>query len=121
MTESKRLKSLGIYNDYAIAERGDKIFITYAMNGGRSCLPSWWSVHLTDKAFKGAWYCQGAKTFSGKMKSPAFMEALVFASKIVNCNVWVKTPFGGYISQNTADKLNLKSKVVINLTEGKHE
>lgn len=105
-----KLREQNIYNDYDIAKKGDKVFISYVI-GGRSCLPSWWAVHkIGVNLSPDCWYCHGAKTFSGKMKSDAFNEALKYASKLTGCSEWIKTPFGGFVSKITADKVGLVYK-----------
>lgn len=112
MTQKEKLRERKIYNDYEIANLGDKIYVGYSSNDGRSCFPSWWSVHYIGRKFKGsAWYEHGARTFFGKKRDTNLMiKALTFASKIINCYEWVKTPFGDYVSIFTANKVGLKYK-----------
>ena len=113
MTQKDKLRERKIYNDYDIAKLGDKYFVSYSTNGGRSCLPSWWGVSKVGFKFKdSAWYDNGAKTFSCNKKSDIdpLMKALTFASKCSGCYEWVKTPFGGYVTKTTADTVGLKYK-----------
>lgn len=113
MKQTNKLNERNIYNDYEIANLGDKLFITYDRNGGRACLPSWWAVNYCDRAFKNEpWYTHGSKIFSANNSrdTKSLYKALLFASKINQCKEWVKTPFGGYVSKFTADKVGLKYK-----------
>jgi len=120
MTQKDKLRERKIYNTHNIAKLGDKIFVTYSRNEGRSVLPSWWAVSHTDRNFKDtAWYENGARTFNCHKKSDIepFTKALSFASKVTGCYEWVRTPFGGYVSKYTAEKARLKFKKTIKVSK----
>lgn len=118
--QADALRERKIFNDGEVSKLGDEIFIQYCRNGGRSVLPPWWIVHHATKHFKDVpWYTDGGKTFACNLKNDVapFMDALAFASKLVNCYAWVKTPFGGYVSKNTANKVGIKYKKVITVEQ----
>lgn len=111
MNQKDALRNRKIYNDLEIAELGDQVFVGFATNGGRSILPSWWAVCVVGKSFKDApWYAHGAKTYSysGRAdKVDMLTVALAYASQVAGCEHWVLTPYGGYVTKNTADKVGL--------------
>ena len=124
MKQIDELRERKMFNDYAIAQKGDKICVSFSRNGGRSCLPPWWAVWHIEKNFKNtAWYQNGAEIFSCNTKSDKepFYKALHFASRVTDCYEWIKTPFGGYVSIFTANKANLKyrKKSIIKVEKGK--
>lgn len=112
MTQKDKLRERKIYNNHNIAKLGDGYFVAYSSNGGRSMLPSWWAVYHIGYKFKSsAWYEGGARTFSGKKSDKeTLLRALIFASKASGQYEWVKTPFGGYVSRYTMDKVGIKYK-----------
>ena len=115
MTQKEKLRERKIYNNYVIAKLGDNYFVDYVINNARSCLGNWWGVYHIGYKFKDtAWYTHGAMEFACYKKSnkEPLMKALEFASKVSNCYEWIKTPFSGYVSRFTADKVGFKYKEI---------
>jgi len=118
MTEANKLRERKIFNGYGIADLGDKVLVCFHKGTSRTCLPSWWGViHIGFKPRGCAWYEHGEKTFTTNKKSnvDTLLKALKYGSKITKCYEWVKTPFGGYVSKVSADKVGFKYKKTIKI------
>lgn len=107
--ETDRLDTMGIHNNHNLASRGDGIFINFHATAYRNVTPNHWAVCKVGKNLGEASYDNGARTFSGlKRDTTLLIEVLTFASTLNNETLWVKSPFDGYISKATADKVGVK-------------
>jgi len=125
--ETDRLREKQLYNNYDLcAVAGSVVFVDYtAPDCSRSGFGTYsgWGVTLTDgRRFKdgigNAVSRYGSRMFRGrKADKEVVRQALAFASRYNGATKWVRSPFGGYISQATADTHGIKypAKSIINI------
>jgi len=110
--ESKKLNSRKIYNNHELASKGDRVWCEYSPSpSGRMGIGhvSGWRVHVIGKNISSAWYDHGIKVFYGKKNNKeSFMDAIRLCKKLTGQSEWVLSPFGGWVSKFTADKVGFK-------------
>jgi len=115
--ESEKLRERKIYNNHGLASLGDNVWCEYSPSpGGRMGIghSSGWRVYAIGKSLSDAWYDHGAKNFIGKKSNrEAMNSALQLCKKLTGQSEWVISPFGGYVSIVTAERVGFKTSKVV--------
>ncbi len=105
--EAEKLRERKIFNNYEIAKQGDKVWCEYHQSSITSI--AGWRVNAIGKSLSSAWYDYGAKNFIGnKNDTRAFNLAIRLCSRLTGQSEWVLSPFGGYVSIVSAQKVGFK-------------